>query len=134
MAVLRTSWSLCLNDQVVPAQTKVCPIVDPYELMDGIDLNMEGEEVSLVNFHGTANMSWLMKRLEMPVKWWVTNCSRIPLILQIRERIKAKKNKKEPANHKCLLPLQVRGKTIFVMNDSSGVTLGLLESKPPPQS
>ena len=133
MAVLRTSWSLCLNDQVVPVQTKVCAIVDPYGLIGGLDLDMEETKVSLVNFHGTANMSWLMKCLEMPVKWWVTNCSRIPLILQIRERIKAKKNKKEPANHKCLVALQVRGKTIFVVNDTHTMTLGLLESQPLPE-
>lgn len=133
MAVLRTSWSLCLNDQVVPAQTKVCAIVDPYELMEGLDLDLEETKVSLVNFHGTANMSWLMKCLEMPVKWWVHNWNRIPLILEIRERIKAKKNKKEPANHKCLVALQVRGKTLFVVNDTHTMTLGLLESQPLPE-
>ena len=132
MAVLRTSWSLCLNDQVVPAQTKVCAIVDPYELMEGLDLDLEETKVSLVCFHGTADMSWLMKCLEMPVKWWVHNWNRIPLILEIREGIKAKKNKKEPANHKCLVALQVRGKTLFVVNDTHTMTLGLLESQPLP--
>ena len=133
MAVLRTSWSLCLNDQVVPAQTKVCAIVDPYELLGGLDLNLEETEVSLVCFHGTADMSWLMKCLEMPVKWWVHNWNRIPLILEIRERIKAKKNKKEPANRKCLVALQVRGKTLFAVNDTHTMTLGLLESQPLPE-
>ena len=133
MAVLRTSWSLCLNDQVVPVQTKVCAIVDPYGLMGGLDLDMEETKVSLVNFHGTANMSWLMKCLEMPVKWWIHNWSRIPLILEIRESIKAKKNRKEPANHKCLVALPVRGKTIFFVNDTHTMTLGLLESQPLPE-
>ena len=71
MAVLRTCWSLCLNDQMVPAQTKVCSIVDPYKLTEGLDLDLEETEVSLVRFHGTADMSWLMKSLEMPVKWWI---------------------------------------------------------------
>lgn len=136
MAVLRTSWSLCLNDQVVPVQTKACAIVDPYELIEGLDLDLDDLEetkVCLVNFHGTANMSWLMKCLERPVKWWVHNSNRIPLLLEIRERIKAKKNKKEPANHKCLVALQVRGKTIFVVNDAHTMTLGLLESQPLPE-
>ena len=133
MAVLRTSWSLCLNDQVVPAQTKVCAIVDPYELMEGLDLDLDGTEVSLVRFHGTADMSWLMKCLEMPVKWWIHNWNRIPLILEIRESIKAKKSRKEPANHKCLVALQVRGKTLFVVNDTHTMTLGLLESQPEPE-
>ena len=133
MAVLRTSWSLCLNDQVVPAQTKKCAIVDPYELIGGLDLNLEETEVSLVCFHGTADMSWLMKCLEMPVKWWVHNWNRIPLIQQIRANIKAKKNKKEPAQHKCLVALQARGKTLFVVNDSHTMTLGLLESQPEPE-
>ena len=133
MVVLRTSWSLCLNDQVVPAQTKKCAIVDPYELIGGLDLNLEDTEVSLVCFHGTADMSWLMKCLEMPVKWWVHNWNRIPLILEIREGIKAKKNKKEPANHKCLVALQVRGKTLFVVNDTHTMTLGLLESQSEPE-
>ena len=126
MAVLRTSWSLCLNDQVVPSQTKVCSIVDPYELMEGLDLDLEETEVSLVRFHGTADMSWLMKSLGMPVKWWIHNWNRIPLILEIRELIKAKKNKKERANHKCLVALQIRGKTLFVVNDTHTTTLGLL--------
>ena len=134
MAVLRTSWSLCLNDQVVPAQTKVCAIVDPYQLLTlGLDLDLEETEVSLVCFHGTADMSWLMKCLAMPVKWWVHNWNRIPLILEIRNGIKAKKNKKEPANHKCLVALQIRGKTLFVVNDTHTTTLGLLESQPLPE-
>ena len=126
MAVLRTSWPLCLNDHVVPVQTKVCAIVDPYELMEGLDLDLEDTEVNLVRFHGTADMSWLMKSLGMPVKWWVHNWNRIPLILEIRELIKAKKIKKEPANHKCLVALQIRGKTLFVVNDTHTTTLGLL--------
>ena len=126
MAVLRTSWSLCLNDHVVPVQTKVCAIVDPYELMEGLDLDLEDTEVSLVYFHATSDMSWLMKSLGKPVKWWIHNWNRIPLILEIRERIKAKKNKKEPANHKCLVALQIRGKTLFVVNDTHNTTLGLL--------
>ena len=132
MAVFRTSWALCLNDQVVPAQTKVCPIVDPYGLMEGLDLDMEETEVSLVRFHATADMSWLMKSLDMPVKWWIYNCYRLPMIFEIREGIKAKKNKKEPANHKCLVALQIRGKTLFVVNDTHGTTLGLPESQPLP--
>ena len=129
MAVLRTSWSLCLNDHVVPVQTKVCSIVDPYELMEGLDLDLEDTEVSLVYFHATSDMSWLMKSLGKPVKWWIHNWNRIPLILEIRELIKAKKankNKKEPANHKCLVALQIRGKTLFVVNDTTTTTLGLL--------
>ena len=111
---------------MVPAQTKVCSIVDPYELTEGLDLDLEETEVSLVRFHGTADMSWLMKSLEMPVKWWIQNWNRLPLILEIRELIKAKKNKKQPANHKCLVALQIRGKTLFVVNDSHTTTLGLL--------
>ena len=99
----------------------------------GLDLDLEDTEVSLVCFHGTADMSWLMKCLEKPVKWWVHNWNRIPLILEIRERIKAKKNKKEPANRKCLVALQVRGKTLFAVNDTHTMTLGLLESQPLPE-
>ena len=133
MVVLRTSWSLCLNDQVVPVQTKTCAIVDPYELMGGLDLDMEETQVSLVCFHGRADISWLTQGLELTVKWWVRHCNRIPLILEIRERIKAKKNKKEPANRKCLVALQVRGKTIFVVNDTHTMTLGLLEGQPLPE-
>ena len=92
MAVLRTSWSLCLNDHVVPVQTKNCSIVDLYELTEGLDLDLEDTEMSLVRFGGTPDMSWLMKSLGMPVKWWIHNWNRIPLILEIRELIKAKKN------------------------------------------
>ena len=126
MAVLRASWPLCLNDHVVPVQTKNCSIVDPYELMEGLDLDLEDTWVSLVQFHATSDMSWLMKSLGMPVKWWIHNSTRIPLFLEIRELIEAKRNKKEPANHKCLVALQIRGKTLFVVNDTHTTTLGLL--------
>ena len=126
MAVLRTSWSLCLNDHVVPAQTKVCSIVDPYELLEGLDLDLEETEVSLVRFHGTADMGWLMKSLDLPVKWWVYNWNRIPLILEVRELIKARKNKRDPGIHKCLVALRIREKTLFVVNDTHTTTLGLL--------
>ena len=102
--------------------------MDPYELIGlGLGLSIdEGTKVSLVRFHGTADMSWLMKSLEKPVKWWVHNCNRIPLILEIRELIKAHKKKGAPANRKCLVPLQIRGNTLFVLNDTQGTTLGLL--------
>ena len=126
MPLLRTSWSLCLNEHVVPTERKVCAIVDPYELLEGFHLDLEDTDTTLVRFHGTADMGWLMKSLDLPVKWWVYNWNRIPLILEVRELIKARKNKKDPANHTCLVALQIRGKTLFVVNDTRTTTLGLL--------
>ena len=137
MVVLRSSWKLCLNDQVVPLERKVCGSVDPYELMTNMDLDLEELEVSLVNFKGTADIAWLEKALEKPARWWVHNHNNIALLQEIKDLIKAKKPKANqgPKNHKSLVALQVRGRVLYVINNPNAVTLALVgHAGAPPDS
>ena len=124
MAVLRATWTLCVNDQVVPLEQRVLAGVDPYYL-NGPDFDEE-LQASLVHFKCTSEMTWLEKALEKPARWWVCNAQKIPLLEEIKTLIKAKKPKKGlPRNHKCLLALKVRGKIFYVVNNPHFVTLAL---------
>ena len=101
---------LCLNDCGVPLDKQTLPFVDPYSLADEPD---EPLPVSLVSFKAAGNMHWLLSSLALPMKWWVNNHWRIPLLQEILSLIRDKKPKQGghvlmPRNHKSLVPLQVR--------------------------
>ena len=78
---------LCLNKQVVPLEKQTLDITDPCGLFHA-DVDLEEQETSLVSFKATSDMEWLCKTFELSSRWWVNNCSKIPLLNEIREAIK----------------------------------------------
>ena len=114
--VLRTSWRLCVNEQTAPLVKKEMPFLDPYGLAEEMDLDLEDSEVSLVDFKATGDMAWLEQLLEKPARFWLQQHHKIPLLLEIRQLIEAKKDLKKTTrlvgNHKCLIPLKVRGRIL----------------------
>lgn len=127
MAMLQVARRLCVNECVVPAQDMQLPFVDPYGLT-----SEPGEElaVSLVDLKATANINWLQQAFKLPCRWWVRNHHRVPLVLEIQKLIRDQKPTKGgqsrlPRNHKSLLPLQVRDKILWFMNDSRSVVLAI---------
>ena len=129
MVVLRTSWRLCVNEQTVPLVKKEMPFLDPYGLAEEMDLDLEDSEVSLVDFKATGDMAWLDKVLEKPARFWLHHHNKVPSLLEIRQLIEAKKDLKKATrlvgNHKCLIPLKVRGRILYVLNDTRKCVLGL---------
>ena len=67
--------------------------IDPYGLAEGLEhLNLEEEmQADLVSFKGSAEHWWIHQALGLPTTWWVLHSSKIPLLLVIRDIIKAKK-------------------------------------------
>ena len=127
MAMLHVARRLCVNDCAVPTEDTELSFVDPYGLASEPD---EALAVSLVDLKATANITWLQQAFKLPARWWVRNHHRVPLVLEIQKLIRDQKATKGgqarlPRNHKSLLPLQVRGKILWFMNDSRSVVLAV---------
>ena len=66
-------------------------VIDP-ELAESLEgLALEEMEADLVSFESSAEHWWIHQALGLPSKWWVLHNNKIPLLLEIRELIKAKK-------------------------------------------
>ena len=133
MPVIQASYRLCFQDWAVPLEETQLPWLDPYELADGFV--PEGSlHVSLVNFKASGDMCWIEKGLELKARWWKAHHHRIPLLVEILDLIRAKKPHKGaavllPKNHKSLVPLKVRGKTLWFENNSRIVVLALQQGQ-----
>ena len=135
------SYMLCLNGKEVPVETKNMILLDPLNLAEKHSLNLPDStdltEVNLVSFMASGDQNWLCKSLQLPgghedkhgkSRWWAYNSHRVPLILEIKQAIKALKQKKkanQPTDHHCLILLEIRGKLLWVKNSSTAVILGL---------
>ena len=139
MAILDVKFRLTLNDFAVPVVKKTMPVIDPYQLSEGLDMNFEDEvEISLLSLKATADMTWLQKALKLHHRWWVRNHSHIPLLLEIRELIKKNKVYKGsgarlPREHESMVLLKVRERIICVQNLPNIVILGLTGTPGAPQ-
>ena len=109
--------------------------IDPYGFAEGLEhLNLEEEmEADLVSFKGSAEHVWIHQALGLPTKWWVLHSSKIPLLLEIRELIKAKKasqgsSSRLPQQQGCLVLLKVRNRILFIQNSTTQMSLALAGS------
>ena len=128
MTVLKVHRRLCLNEQPVPVEQITLSFVDPYQLAE--DDPEADLPVTLVSFQATMKAHWLQGPLGLPDKWWIQHHAEVPLLNEILQLIKDKKPQQGsqllmPRHHKCLLPLQIRGKTLWFENNSRHVKLAL---------
>ena len=121
MALVATR-DLCVNGHSVPTMQANMSVVDPYELHEGEADNLE---VALVEFMASGDNGWLQKSLDLNHKWFKENHWRIPLLQEVLDLIRQQKNKhnsgsaaRAPRNRDCLIPVQVRGKTLLFKNDT----------------
>ena len=69
----------------------ILPNIDP-GLAEGLEgLALEDMEADLLSFKSSAEHWWIHQALGLPSKWWVLRNNKIPLLLEIRELIKANK-------------------------------------------
>ena len=124
-------FSLVLNDVVVPLEKKTMNIMDPYQLAEGLDLDLEEPmEMSLVSFKCIADMWWFLKPLKLGSHWWKSHTRHIPLLLEIRDLVKNNKVKQGagarlPREQHSMVILKVRERILFVQNLPNVVILGL---------
>ena len=130
MPVIKAEHRLCLNGNVVPVEQTSLPWMDPFGIApDDID-DDEALPVSLVEIKAMGDMSWLTSALDVKVKWWQSQHHKVPLLSEVLENIKAKKvfkgaGARSPRQHKSLLPLEIRDKTLWFANNSRVVCLAL---------
>ena len=132
MAILVVNRRLCVNENLVPVKHVTLPFVDPYKLAD--DEPEENLKVTLVEFLRASNTRWINAVLELPHHWWAQHLGQVPLRQEILELIKAKKPQKGrqilmPKQHKALLPLNIRGQTLWFQNNSQALRLALRQNQ-----
>ena len=126
------SRRVCFNDMAVPlVEEQSLPFVDPLNLASETEDMLS---VSLVNFKATGNLQWLEKGLELKSRWWVFNHHRVPLLVEVLEKIREHKIKsggqaRLPRLRNHLLPLLIRGKLLWFQNDSRNVILAMREEQ-----
>ena len=130
MADLSVHWRLCVNEHLVPVEQATLSFVDPYKLAEEEpDVPLP---VTLVSFQASMNAHWLQAPLALPARWWVQHHAEVPLLREILQLIKDKKPqgrlKLMPKNPKCLLPLQIRGKTLWFENNTRRLKLALRQN------
>jgi len=84
----------------------------------------------LLIINGSAEHWWIHQALDLPTKWWVLRSNKIPLLIEIRELIKAEKASQENSNR---LPkqqgffalLQVRSRIPFIQNFTTKLSLAV---------
>ena len=91
--------------------------IDHYALAEAEGLEDE-MEADLVSFKSGAEHRWIHQALGPPSKWWVLRSNKVPMLLEIRELIRAKKTKASssrlPKQSDCLVRLKVRSRLIFI--------------------
>ena len=86
---------LCLNGHPVPMVKQTWLAIGTYgwaECLDHLSLKEE-MEAGLVSFSCSAEHWWIYQALGLPTKWWVLRNNKIPVLLQMRELIKAKRSR-----------------------------------------
>ena len=117
---------MCLNDSVVPVEEATCSWVDPYNLVSEPEEHLPVKLVAFRKILGN-DMRWLADEMRLPrTRITATRFKNMPLFWEVRDLIRNKKKRNRlPARHKSLVPLEIRGRVLWFMNDSTHVTLAL---------
>ena len=127
---LELKW--CLGYQAVPLEFKTMLFVNLHQLEDEWVVEHHDEDFGwqCLKLHATIKeVLWLQRNLNLPTKWWVLNCHRIPLLLEMAEQIReakpkgnkvADQYKREP---NVVVAIKLRGKVLFVRNLTTSLTL-----------
>ena len=89
MAAIGFKYLLTYNDVVVPLEKKALDVRDIQNLAEG---DSEGQEFLTLPLKANANVRWLEKALNEKAGWWKKKHAFFPLVLQVREAIKANKS------------------------------------------
>ena len=94
MSTLNFQLLLCLDGVSVPVVKETLQVIDPYDLGGDPQMNLDLDQnlaVDLVSFKASADVHWLMPSLGLALRWWVLNCTQLPLLQEIKDLIKVKK-------------------------------------------
>jgi hypothetical protein len=114
-------YRICVNDMAVPFVVRTSLFRDINGLSIG---DSDGGEFLMVCLKAIGDVTWLMKYLDLPVRWWAINAgpSTVPLMCEIIEAIKVNKITKgrgcrfERQQHS-IIAIRIRGRVIFVLNN-----------------
>ncbi len=121
--------AIAANGRLVPTAPLTARVVDPFSL-EGLD-DMD-TKVDVVDFGAKAKQKWLVGPtgvIKGPFQWWRSNTWRIPLLNEIKHKVKMGKGllsyKARAPRH--LVFVNVRGVTFLVANKSRTVVLALAD-------
>ncbi len=121
--------AMTANGRLVPTAPLTARVVDPFSLEGLSDMDMK---VDVVDFGAKAKQKWLVGPtgvIKGPFQWWRSNTWRIPLLNEIKHKVKMGKGllsyKARAPRH--LVFVNVRGVTFLVANKSRTVVLALAD-------
>lgn len=127
-------YKLCLNNQVVPVEKRLCSFLDPYDLASQINVDIEQDlELTLVQFKTRTDLGWLDRALQVLSRTCSQYLLDLPLIQEIKNLIEQKKQAnrqgqkaRESTSWKAFVILQVRDRILVCQNTTHSVVLALL--------
>ena len=128
----KAEYRLCLNDEVLPFSEELLTFIDPLDLAQDIDLNLDEHRgrVKVVSLKATGNLRWLEKILKVSAQFMKTNLNKFALIKDIKKAVedvkKTTKKPRAPTQWKSLVFLRIRDRNLFVQNRSDCVIVGLV--------
>lgn len=109
-------------------------VIDPHTLAGDLQLDLTEHlelEMDLVSFKASADARWICKAFGFIQRWWLLNRSNRPLLHDLKDLIKSKKQQNTTATQSgpkypnTIVPLKVRGKAFLMQNSHTRLILAL---------
>ena len=124
MPLLEKKW--CLGNVVLPLEQHTCDLVD---LKKGVVGDDEDCSFLFLPLKSTGQTEWLEGHLKQRCRWWKRSGRYQPLMQELIEAIpgSSKKQKYAGLTSRVVVPIEVRGKTILVLNNRNAPALAFHE-------
>ena len=126
MALLEKKW--CLGNVVLPLEQHTCDLVD---LKNGVVGDDENCPFLLLPLKSTGQTEWLDRHLKQRCRWWKRSGRYQPLMQELIDALpgSSKKQKYAGLTSRVVVPIEVRGKTILVLNNRNAPALAFREGE-----
>ena len=124
MPLLEKKW--CLGNVVLPLEQHTCDLVD---LKNGVVGDDENCSFLFLPLKSTGQTEWLEGHLKQRCRWWKRSGRYQPLMQELIEALpgSSKKQKYAGLTSRVVVPIEVRGKTILVLNNRNAPALAFHE-------
>ena len=124
MPLLEKKW--CLGNVVLPLEQHACDLVD---LKNGVVGDDENCSFLFLPLKSTGQTEWLEEHLKQRCRWWKRSGRYQPLMQELIDALPghSKKQKYAGLTSRVVVPIEVRGKTILVLNNRHAPALAFHE-------
>jgi len=118
-------YRLCLNDMALPLVRRAMDFEDIHHLAGG---DSGEQDFVCLELKATADVRWLEKAFQLPVRFWKAHHFEVPLLQEMRQAIDSGKVRKGggsrlPRRPDAVVAIRVRDRVILIQNKTSGLAL-----------